>query len=240
MTKATPKPAFVTNNQLLSALSPADRDLLIPQLEGVSLELRHVLEKAQKPISHVYFLEGGIASVVANGRGEREVEVGIIGREGMTGTSVILGADYPTNDTYMQVAGRGQRIDARHLRNAIGRSLSLQQFLLKYVHVFMTHVARTAFANGRESIEARLARWLLMAQDRLDGNEVPLTHELLAIMLGTTRPGVTVVLQSLERKRLVSLHRKRIVIEDRAALRAAADKSYGIAEAELRRLTSGR
>ena len=119
----------------------------------------------------------------------------------------------------MQVEGRGQRIEADQLRDLMEQSSSLRRFLLRFVHVFMTHVARTAFANGRETIEARLARWLLMAHDRLDSDEIPLTHQLLSIMLGTTRPGVTVVLQTLEKKGLIGLHRKRIIIENRAGLK---------------------
>ena len=143
-------------------------------------------------------------------------------------------------DLNQLLAQRGQRIDAEKLSRLIDQSISLRRSLTRFVQVFLTHVSRTALANGRETLEARLARWLLMAQDRLDGNEIPLTHEFLSIMLGTARPGVTIVLQSLEGKGLISLHRGRIEIVDRNGLEQASNGSYGVAEEELMRLISAR
>jgi len=228
--------SVAAGNVILSAIPDADLALMMPHLEAVELPLRRVLEEINKPARHIYFLDSGIASVVALGSGGRQVEVGIIGKEGVTGISFILGADYPTNQTYMQVAGKGQRIAAAQLIQLMNRSSHLRRLLLRFVHVFLTHLARTAFANGKESLEARLSRWLLMAHDRVETDDIPLTHEFLAIMLGSTRPGVTITLRALERRNLIHLGRGHIGIADRNGLEKAAKDSYGMAESELKRL----
>ena len=172
----------------------------------------------------MYFPESGFASVVANG--ESELEIGMIGREGMTGVSVIMGDDTRApHQTYMQVAGQGQRLSAEHLREAIGASGSLLKVLLLYAHSFMTQSTETALANGRHKIEERLSRWLLMAGDRV-GDEIPLTHEFLGVMLGVARPGVTLVLQELERRGWVSHRRGVVTILDRGGLIKNSNGAY--------------
>jgi CRP-like cAMP-binding protein len=185
-------------NLVLSRLSTADFALLEPHLEPVDLPLRKMLEKSDRPIKAIYFPESGFASVVANG-GKRPIEVGLIGREGMTGLAVVLGNDRNDNETYIQAAGQGHCVQASRLREAIEKSTSLHRVMLRYTHAFLNQATRTAVANGRSKIEERLARWLLMADDRLDGSALPLTHEFLAMMLGVRRPGVTVAIQDLER-----------------------------------------
>jgi CRP-like cAMP-binding protein len=115
----------------------------------------------------------------------------------------------------MQIAGNGLRLSARELRKAIRTSTALHHVLLGYVHSFMTQTIQTALANGRSKIEERLARWLLLAHDRVDGDELLLTHEFLAVMPGVRRPGVTTALQELERKGLIAHRRSVITIEDR-------------------------
>jgi CRP-like cAMP-binding protein len=212
-------------NRILARLSKADFRLLEPHLEPVDLPLRKMLAVRNRRVEHVYFPESGFASVVANG--DIAIEVGIIGREGMTGMSVALGnGDSVPHDTYMQLAGRGQRISAEQLRKAIAASVPLHHALLGYVHSFMVQTAQTALANGRSKIEERLARWLLMAHDRVDGNELPLTHEFLAVMLGVRRSGVTVALQELERKGLIAHRRSVISIVDRDGLEHSSNGTY--------------
>ncbi len=213
-------------NRILARLSARDFAALRPHLEAIELPLRKSLEARSKRIDSVYFVERGFASVVADGSGKRAIEVGIIGREGMTGLAVVLGKDRATHDTYIQAAGAGQRISARDLRREIDASASLQQALLGYVHDFLVQTSQTALANGRSKIEERLARWLLMAHDRLDADEMPLTHEFLAIMLGVRRPGVTLALQELERQGVVSTRRGFVTILDREALEENANSTY--------------
>lgn len=199
--------------------------LLKPDLEPVDLPLRHVLEAPNKPIKHNYFIEYGLASIVAV-VGQKRLEVGLIGCEGVTGIPIMLGTDRSPNENFMQVAGNGIRIGADKLREAITQSQSLQRALLRFAHTFMNQTANTAFSNGTASLEERLARWLLMANDRLRGDEVPLTHEFLSLMLGVRRAGVTVALHYLEQRALIRLSRKQIVIVDRKGLRAAANGTY--------------
>jgi CRP-like cAMP-binding protein len=216
-------------------LSRADQALLSPHLEAVDLELRHWVEHAHTPIKHVYFPESGIISVVAKAADD-QIEVGLIGREGMSGAAVVLGDQQSPNDAYVQLAGNGHRISAARLRTAIEASKSLRQRLHRFAHIFMVQIAQTAFANGRSKIDHRLARWLLMAQDRQDDNDLPLTHEFIAIMLGVRRPGVTDALHELEAKRLIQANRGVIRIVNRKGLMTLAGNIYGVPEAEYERL----
>lgn len=223
-------------NLLLAHLSPDDLVSLQPHLEPVQLPLRRQLESRNKPIQYVYFIESGFASVVANGRGDRSVEVGLVGREGMTGIPVLMGTDRSPHDTYMQLAGSGHRMSAASLRTKLAASATLRHVLLNWAHVFMIQTGQTALANGRGKLEERLARWLLMAHDRTEGETMRLTHEFLAVMLGVRRPGVTVALSLLAAQGLVRVNRGAISIVDRAGLEELTKGGYGAPEAEFRRL----
>jgi CRP-like cAMP-binding protein len=222
-------------NGILSCLSPADLALLEPHLSAVDLPLRKVLERRGKAIDYVYFPEHGFASVVANGDGHRSIEVGLIGREGMTGLTVVMGLDRSPHETFIQCAGNGRRISSSQLRKAIKESATLHQAFLTYAHAFMVQTGYTAMANGRSKIEERLARWLLMAHDRVDGDKLSLTHEFLSLMLGVRRPGVTVALNLLEQTGLIARNRGTITILDRDGLRESSNGAYGAQEAELKR-----
>ena len=212
-------------NRILSRLSRADYALIEPHLEVVDLPIRKVLQPRNKRVEQVYFPESGIASVVANG--ENTLEIGMIGREGMTGVSVVLGADERApHETYVQVAGLGQRLTAVHLLKAIEASAALNKLLMHYAHTFMAQSTQTALANGRHKIEERLARWLLMADDRLEGHELALTQEFLGVMLGTARPGVTIAMQELERRGWITHRRGNVTIIDREGLEKASAGAY--------------
>jgi CRP-like cAMP-binding protein len=215
----------MSSNRILTRLSRADFRMLEPNLEAVDLPVRKVLATRNKRVEHVYFPETGIASVVANG--ESEMEIGMIGREGMTGASLLLGDNEKAiHQTYMQIAGHGQRLSADHLREAMQASMSLNKIMLQYVHTFMKQTTETALANGRHKIEERLARWLLMADDRVDGHELPLTHEFLGVMLATARPGVTIALQELERRGWISHRRGVVSVIDREGLEKSSNGAY--------------
>jgi CRP-like cAMP-binding protein len=219
------KTSVATKNRILSCLSASDMALLQSDLEPVALPLREVLEVPNKPIKHSYFIEYGLASIVAANKHKR-LEVGLIGCEGVTGLPIVLGNDRSPNETFMQVPGKGIRIAADNLREAISQSRSLERALLAFAYSFMNQTANTALSNGTATLEERLARWLLMANDRLRGDEIPLTHEFLSLMLGVRRAGVTVALHYLERRALIRLSRKQIIITDRKGLEAAANGSY--------------
>jgi len=225
-----------TRNLLLAALSKDDRDRLQPHLEPMDLELRKALEQPNKRIDNVYFLDHGIASVVAVQAKETKVEIGLIGREGMTGLAIVLGNHRSPHATYIQAAGRGQRISVAELRKALAASATLQGFLLKFAQAFMVQTAHTAIANARARLDQRLARWILMAHDRIDGDTLALTHEFLALMLGVRRAGVTEALHALESRRLIESARGQVVVRDRKGIERSAGGSYGVPEAEYRRL----
>ena len=140
------------------------------------------------PIEHVYFITDAIVSVVAKYL-ENDVEIGIIGCEGMTGSALILGAESSSYATYIQVAGKGQRISSEKFRQCMDQSQTLRPWLLRYVHAFAVQTAHTGVANARARIPERLARWLLMSHDRVPGDELALTHEFLSTMLATRRAG---------------------------------------------------
>lgn len=220
-----------TSNRILSSLLPADFALLEPHLRAIDLPVRMPLEARKKRIGHVYFIEAGFASVVANGSSKPSIEVGIIGREGMTGLAVVLGNDRAQHATYIQVAGKGLRITAANLRQADEKCPALHRAMLRYAHTFLLQATTTALANGRSKIEERLARWLLMAADRIDDDEMPLTHEFLGLMLGTHRPGVTIALQALEKTGLIATRRGKITILDRKTLEHNSNGTYVPSEA---------
>jgi CRP-like cAMP-binding protein len=228
--------ATLPRNRLLAALSSADLDLLQRDLSPVPLKLRQELERPNRRIDDVYFLDAGIASVVAVQNGSERIEVGLIGREGMSGTSVVLGGRSSPLSTYMQVRGDGQHISAGALRKAMTTSGTLHEMLLKFVQVFMMQTAHTAIANAQAKLDERLARWILMAHDRVRGRTLPLTHEFLALMLGVRRAGVTEALQSLSNQRLIKSGRGEIVVLDRRGIERTAGDLYGVPEAEYRRL----
>ena len=223
-------------NRLLKALPADDFNLLEPSLQPMPAPLRHVMFEAHKPIEHVYFPESGFASVTMPST-TGPIELGMIGREGLVGASpILLGVDRSPHDCFTQMAGDVLRISVADLKQAIGRSPGLGAVLLRFVQSFLVQIAQTAFANAAYTIEIRLARWLLMCHDRGQDDELGVTHEFLAMMLGVRRPGVTLATQTLEGNLLIRASRGRIVVLDRPGLEALAGESYGIAEAEYLRL----
>ncbi len=229
-------PQSSVRNRLLAGLSREDFHLLQPHLEPVTLDRGDVLVTPDEPIEHVTFIEAGVTSVVANTEGGRRIEIGLTGWDGLAGTPVLLGVDRTPHETFMQVAGSGLRIGADVLKQALQHSPSLHDLLLRFVQVFTIQTSHTALSNGSHKIEERLARWLLMCHDRLDGDVLPLTHEFIAIMLAVRRAGVTEALNILEERGVIRARRGNIVVLDRAGLEAAAGDSYGVPEAEYRRL----
>jgi len=223
-------------NRLLHKISTEDWGLIGPRLEAVTLRERQIVEVPNKPITHAYFMDTGVVSVVAVDREDHRIEVGIIGFEGVTGVPLIMGDTRSQHSTYMQISGSGHRIPQEAFREAIAASESLRSLMLKWANGFMIQTAHTALANGRAKLEQRLARWLLMAHDRLTTDAVPLTHEFLAVMLGVRRAGVTVAIHSFERRGLVTTRRGQLTLANRAGIEEVAGSFYGVPEAELRRL----
>ena len=230
----SPGPGF--RNRLLAALTTQEMQLLRPSLEEVPLNQRQVLEAPGKPIAYAYFLQSGLASVIAHTRHDRQIEIGMVGFEGMTGLCLVLGDDRSSNETLIQAPGSALRISSGDLQRAMEASPALRGMLARYVNAFIIQASQTALANGRAKLEERLARWILMSHDRFSGGELKITHEFLSIMLGVRRPGVTIGLHYLEGKGLIKSTRGLIAVLDREGLNEQANGSYGIPEAEYERL----
>jgi CRP-like cAMP-binding protein len=222
-------------NQLLASLSTKDFGLLERSLSFVNLGIRKRLERPNARIEAVYFPESGFASVVAVQRG-KQVEIGLIGREGMTGLPIVLGNHRSPHATYIQAAGNGQCIPSTELRKAIQTSPSLRNSFLKFVQAFGVQTSHTAISNAQSKMDIRLARWLLMANDRIGGDTLSLTHEFLALMLAVRRAGVTDALNLLRQQGIIAYQRGQITIHDRKGMERIAGEAYGIPESEYRRL----
>ena len=235
-----PLPQSLPNNarnKLLARMSSSDLAALQPHLQPVELKFRQRLESPSRKIRSAFFIERGLASVVAIGGGDRrQSEVTVVGNEGMTGLPLLLGVDRSPTETFMQVEGAGQSIAAEDLHAAMRASATLTAFMMRYAHVCAIQMAHTALANAQGKLEERLARWLLMAHDRSRADELELTHEFLALMLGVRRPGVTMALHQLEQKALVRTARGSVTVLDRVGLEGCANGLYGTPEAEYDRL----
>lgn len=223
-------------NRILDRLSDSDIALLQPSLRSVSLRFRMRLQSSQCAINTIYFLESGLGSVVATCAPGARTEVALVGREGMTGLPVLHGADRSPFEIFMQIEGSGQQIAIQDLRSAMVRSPTLRDCLLLYAHAFSVQSGYTALANSEGKIEDRLARWLLMAQDRVEADELLLTHDLLSLTLGVRRAGVTTALHRLEHSGLIATARGAVTILDRHGLEEAANGLYGAPEAEFERV----
>jgi CRP-like cAMP-binding protein len=224
-------------NRLLKALSPDDLALLTPNLVFDTFPQRHHFEVAGRPFNHICFPQTLVTSIVAK-QGDLLVEVGLIGCEGMTGSAVLLAADRSINASFVQIAGDGFVIPVNDVLTAIQKSESLRLTFLKYVQVLVHQTSHTAVANSVAKLPQRLARWLLMAHDRVPGNTLKLTHEFLAVMLAVRRAGVTETVKKLEEDGLITCSRGVVQVLNRKGLEKIAGQFYGKPEAEYRRLLS--
>jgi CRP-like cAMP-binding protein len=223
-------------NWLLKTLSPQDQAFFAPHLESVSIKRGDILQAAGEPIPYIYFPNEGLISIIARTRDGKRVEVGMVGREGMTGASVVLDDLLALNEIRVQIGGAAVRIRSAVLQRLVSKSPSLHAVFLRYVQVLMSQVDQTAVAAAHLTVQARLARWLLMVQDRVGSDHFSLTHELLAMMLGVRRPGVTVAMHMLEGEHFIRSTRANVQIVDRDGLEALVSTSYGIPEGLYRRL----
>lgn len=223
-------------NYLVHTLPSSDREALEAHLEPVDLPERMVLDEPGAPIRKVMFPTSGVGSMIALGADNRRIESGLFGREGMSGIALVIGNDRLPTQTIMQVGGAGRGIGADRLVGIMEARPSLRAHLLRFVQAMYVQASQTALSNGHSKLEERLARWLLMCHDRIQGDELALTHEFLAVMLGVRRAGVTVGTHLLEGKGLIGASRGRITILDRDGLEELAHGSYGRSEDEYLRL----
>ncbi|GGC71716.1 cyclic nucleotide-binding protein [Siccirubricoccus deserti] len=231
-----PDAAPTPRNHLLAALPPEDLALLWPQLSPVELPFRQTLHMPEEPIRAVYFPETGYTSRLSPMEDGDFAEVGLVGPEGMTGLAPLLGADTDSFEMLVQVPGTAFRMDAGAFREALDRIPSFRPLLNRYALAHFEQVARTGACNGRHHTDQRLARWLLMAHDRVEREPFPMTHEFLSMMLGVRRAGITVAAGTLQKAGLIRYERGRMEITDRPGLEAASCECYGTARRAYDRL----
>lgn len=223
-------------NRLLAALPLEEYQRLLIQLEYIELELGKVLYQPGEAIDYVYFPHDSLISLVMVLQDGSTAEVGLVSGSGMAGISVILGSAISFNQAIVQVAGSAMRMRTEHLNAALKQGGKLQGLLLRYVQALLSQVSQTAACNRLHTIEARLARWLLLVQDAIHSDELQLTQEFIAQMLGVRRAGVTVTASALQQAGLIHYSRGKITVLHRKGLEAVACECYQRIEDEYDRL----
>lgn len=221
-----PAPRHEVRNKFLQSLTPDEFEPLRGCLKHVSLPRRMVIHDENRLIDAVYFIESGIVSRVVRNSEDGAVEVAMIGNSGFVGLGIILGTNVALHRTVVMIPGSALRISAADLLEAMKRSPAIRERLLQYVHVLVSQKAQIALCNARHNIETRLARWLLMALDRMDADNVPVTHDLLAMLLGVRRPGVTEALKLLSADGLITRTRGSVRVPSRDRLKERACVCY--------------
>lgn len=228
---------FLTNNLVLTALPQDALERLLPNLERVELPLGKNLFRAHEEIKHVYFPECAIASMFANTSEGESSEIAIIGREGAVGLDILMGTDSSPHDCVVQIPDGGYRISTAALREEFRGCDEAHDIFLLFLHKLMTQISQTTLCNRLHSLDERLPRWLLMCHDRIDGDEVALTQEFLALMLGVSRVSITAAASALQNIGHITYSRGRITINDRAGLEDSACECYQIVKKEYERIT---
>jgi len=226
----------VVRNGLLNALPAEVLETLQPYLERVPLKRRQVLYERNLPIAHGYFVESGLASLLARAGDQSSLEVGTLGQNDFVGVPLVLGAVRTPYRCVVQVPGEALRIRAEDLCRVLGNVPELHQLLLHYVQARTVQSMQLVVCNTRHTLRQRLARWLLFAHDRVSNNEIPITHQFLGRALGVRRAGVTTAIGRLEEAGLVHRGRGRLVILDRAGLEEEACDCYRTIRSEHRRI----
>jgi CRP-like cAMP-binding protein len=214
------------NNRLLDGLPRRDRDHLFERCESVEIKLGQVLCEPERPVRYAYFPTSSFISLIAPINGKASLEVGIVGSEGMLGTSLVLGVNVAAQQALVQGPGSALRIEAAPFCRELARSLPLRRELDRYVYVTLCQVALTAVCTRFHVVEARLARWLLMTGDRAHSDRFYITQEFMSYMLGVRRVGVTDAAGVLRGRKLIRYNRGQITILDRRGLKAAACTCY--------------
>lgn len=223
-----------SQNRILAMLPGASRRRAFAEVDFVRLEKHQRLAEMNEPISYVYFLNSGIGSVLLTSANGRSSEAGMFGKEGFSPSSLAVGGFQSPFDVVVQVEGDAYRMPAAAFRRILEEDRTVENLILRYVHVFALQAAYTAHSNALDAVDVRLGRWLLMCHDRVSGDRIELTHDYLALMLAVRRPSVTTSLHTLEGEGYVRSTRGVVTIRNRAALESFVGSSYGAAEREYR------
>jgi CRP-like cAMP-binding protein len=231
-------PEDLLANRLLAFLAPEERDRLLRGAKSEPMDAHQVLYAAGREITHVYFPVSGVVSLVIKMTNAANVEAMTIGNEGVIGIPVILGVASTTMEGLCQIPGRVVKVPARVVLEEIRRTTTLNRLLLRYSEAVMVQLAQHAACNRTHSMEQRCARWLLMARDRVESDEFPLTQQFLAEMLGVRRATVTVIAGALQKAGFINYSRGQIHMVDRRGLEGVACECYEVVRRVMKKVTA--
>ncbi|MEO6913650.1 MAG: Crp/Fnr family transcriptional regulator [Candidatus Baltobacteraceae bacterium] len=224
---------LLKNNAILGRLTGEDRATVLKDGQVTSFKLRQGVYDPDQRINEVYFPINSVLSVVTHMENGTVIEIGTIGREGMTGIPLLMGADSTPNTSFCQVDGECWEMSASTFRQLLEQSDTFRAFVNRYLQAYVNMLGQFIGCNRLHSVYERAARWILMTQDRVDEDEFPLTHEFLATMLGSRRSGVTLAAAALQKAGFISYHRGCITVLDRDALVGTACECYGVTKREF-------
>lgn len=227
------------HNKLLAALPEDERARVFPDLELVEMPLGNVLYSPDKQIKHVYFPTTAIVSLLHVMESGASAEIAVVGKEGIVGISLFMGGETTSSWAVVQSAGYAYRLTGQRLKTEFFRAETLQRLLLRYTQALMTQMAQTAVCNRHHTVDQQLCRWLLLSLDRLPSNELTMTQELIANMLGVRREGVTEAAGRLQRDGLIRYVRGKITVLDREGLEKRVCECYRVVKVETDRLMNG-
>ncbi|WP_028535984.1 Crp/Fnr family transcriptional regulator [Paludibacterium yongneupense] len=223
-------------NQLLAAL-PADvRERIYPFLEWLPLPLGKVIYESGDILQYVYFPTDAIVSLLYVMENGASAEIAVVGNEGMVGVALFMGGDSTPSRGVVQSAGSAYRLYGKRLKDEFKRNSTFLMLMLRYTQSLITQMSQTAVCNRHHSIDQQLCRWLLLSLDRLEGNQLSMTQELIANMLGVRREGVTDAAGRLQKLGIISYHRGLITVLDRPRLEALCCECYAVVKKECDRL----
>jgi CRP-like cAMP-binding protein len=225
-----------TQNHLLAALPAGEWRRWWPQLERVDLPLGRVLYESGGTLSHVYFPTTALVSLLYVMEDGASAEIAVVGNEGIVGISLFMGGDSTPSRAVVQSAGQGFRLRAQIMKDEFNRAGPVLHLLLRYTQALITQMAQTAVCNRHHSLDQQLCRWLLLSMDRLQGNELVMTQELIANMLGVRREGVTEAALKLQKTGLIHYARGHITVLDRGGLESRSCECYSVVKKEYARL----
>jgi CRP-like cAMP-binding protein len=226
-----------TGSSLLNRLPELQLSRLVRRMQRVSLSAKQVLHHAHDPINFAYFPESGIAAILIVLENGASAEVGVVGREGMIGLPIVWGGPSSHTEAMVLTAGTALRISRADLGAELKHTPGLMRLILDFMMGFYAQVSQTAACNGHHTLDQRLARWLLLAHDRSEGDDLELTQEFLSMMLCVHRPAISVAASSLQRVGAIEYHRGRIKIIDRECLETASCECYLAAQRPVRHVS---
>ncbi len=234
------KPPDRKANQLLAALPEAEWQRWLPKLEPINMPLGHVLYESGNTLSHVYFPITSIVSLLYVLENGASAAIAVVGNEGIVGISLFMGGESTPSRAVVQSAGGGLRLKAQMMKDEFNKNGAVLHLMLRYTQALITQMAQTAVCNRHHSLDQQLCRWLLLSLDRLQGDALVMTQELIANMLGVRREGVTEAALKLQQAGLIRYARGRISVLDRAGLERRTCECYAVVKKEYERLLPAR